>query len=121
MYPNFRLIVQGLLSLTILELLLQVFFPGFILFSSDIAFVFINFTIKLTLTVLASKFGEKTLLAYNTFTGAALFITSISYLTQWVPNIFQLINQRKHDAPCNSREIPAELRSGRLTSRSASS
>lgn len=106
--------MQGLFALTFLELFLQVYFPLFPLFSSDISLVLVNLAIKLTLTALGSKLGEKILLFYNSFTGAALLVSSISYLARWIPNPFQLVNQRRQCL--NPRQVPTALPSGSLTS-----
>lgn len=120
-FPGLRSIVHGLVALSLLEFLLQVFIPTFSLFSTDAGFKLLDLLIKLLLAALGLHFGERSLLVYNTFSGAALFVTSVSYLTQWIPNIFQLINERRRAAgPLNPRQIPAELPSGGLTSRSAS-
>lgn len=94
-YPPTRYIIHGYIALSILELYLSIFFSSFYIFQHKFLPKIIILVINALIIFLSLKFKKKSLLVYNTFIGSSLLIISISYLSNWLPNIYQLLNNSK--------------------------
>ena len=94
-YPPTRYIIHGYIALSILELYLSIFFSSFYIFQNKFLPKIIILVINALIIFLSLKFKKKSLLVYNTFIGSSLLIISISYLSNWLPNIYQLLNNSK--------------------------
>ena len=92
-YTQLRLFLHGYAFLTAYQLIIRNFFPHFYLFQTEFLPVAINQVIKFLILIFSLKIGEGILLFYTCFLGALLFVSSISYFANWIPNVIQLFNK----------------------------
>lgn len=85
----------GYISLTVFVYVFRILIPNFFLFQGDFVPELLLTVIKILILALCVFSKDKSLLLFNCLLGGLLFVFSIAYLADLIPNIFLYFDQSK--------------------------